>query len=155
MGRFGGDQVMKFLALALTLLTFSANAADLDYQDPQYRQYRDPPISYTGILERRVRAYSNALVIETVQEKCYSYLNLNFPRDRLIPNKQYFLMGFDPPVQEKIIAAAKVRATQYSDEETYRKGLNPGQIMSDGAWCRLVASDLMRDAKEDMMLYME
>lgn len=146
---------MKILALAIAFFTFPAISADFNYRDPRYQQYQDPPVSYTGLLERRVRAYSNALIIETVQEKCYSYLNLSFPKDRLIPNKQYFLMGFDPPIQQEIIQAAKGRATKYSDEEAFRKGLTPDQILSDGAWCRLIAPDLIRDAKEDMLLYME
>lgn len=148
---------MKVLALVFALLATPVSAADFEgynSYDLHQRNMR-AQTTYAGMIERRINAYTTALIIETVQERCFNYLKFDMPRDKVIPNKQYFIVGFDPPVQQQIIDAAKIRATKYSDSETFRKGLNPGQIMSDGAWCRLVAPELLQNAKDDMWLYMD
>lgn len=152
-GTLKGKAMKKLLAIFL--LSTSANAADLEYTERYTSNLPPPQISYIGMIERRIRAYTDALIIETVQEKCVRYIKFDFPRDRLIPNKQYFIMGFDPPMQEVIIKEAKIRATTHSDEETYRKGLLPNQILTDSAWCRLVAPELMEDAKADLDRYLD
>jgi hypothetical protein len=132
---------MKNVILALILSTSQVSAADLSYTS-EVNDY--PPRT---MFEKAVSNYTDSLIIENVQEKCTRFLGLNMPKDRFIPNKQYFIMGFDPPIQEKIIAFAIQRARDYSDEETFKKGLNPGQILSQSAWCRLVGADLMDEAK--------
>lgn len=144
----------------LLLLSTSVQAADLDYPyNNRYTSNLPPPLPpqhsvSDSRIEGSIRAYTDALIIETAQEKCVRYLKFDFPRDRLIPNKQHFLMGFDPPVQDLIIREAKIRATERSDRETFRKGLTPGQILSESAWCRLVATDLMEDARFDLDTYL-